>query len=123
MQKPAQLKSDIFYQMLVAVNGTLVTVMVNNTTAFSWTFPSRIIDGVAYGLNKGLVGMGSDNSRGVFDNVAVQILPPQLLTNARLHTEIPNSRSKDQRQVPAGRGIHEAKLGSFDQISKVPDEL
>ena len=29
-------------------------------------------------LNKGMVGMGSDNARGVFDNVAVQVLPPQV---------------------------------------------
>ena len=43
-----------------------------------------MIDGVAYGLNKGMVGVGSDNSRGVFDNVAVQVLPPQLTLD---HTE------------------------------------
>ncbi len=45
--------------------------------SLTYTFPPRMIDGVPYGLNKGLVGFGSDNSRGVFDNVAVQILPPQ----------------------------------------------
>src|SRR5262249_5636697 len=46
--------------------------------AFTWTFPPRVLDGVSYGLNKGMVGMGSDNSRGVYDNVVVQVLPPQL---------------------------------------------
>ena len=35
-------------------------------------------DGYAYGLNYGYVGVGSDNSRGTFDNVRVQILPPQV---------------------------------------------
>ena len=30
-----------------------------------------------YGLNMGLVGVGSNNSRGIFDNFVVQVLPPQ----------------------------------------------
>jgi len=77
-------KADTFYQMLVAVNGTYVTVQVNGLAAFSWNFPARVIDGDSYGLNKGMVGMGSDNSRGVFDNIAVQVLPPQLTLD---HTE------------------------------------
>ena len=32
---------------------------------------------IARGLNTGLVGVGSDNSRGVFDNFVVQTVPPQ----------------------------------------------
>ena len=76
---PGHLKSDTYYSMLVAVNGTTVTVQVDGTLAFTYTFPARVLnDGSIVGLNKGLVGMGSDNSRGVFDNVAVQKLPPQL---------------------------------------------
>jgi hypothetical protein len=63
--------------MLVAINGTTVT-LVNGAQAFTSTFPARVIAGVAVGLNKGLVGMGSDNSRGIFDNVVVQALPPQI---------------------------------------------
>jgi hypothetical protein len=35
------------------------------------------VDGIANGLNLGYVGVGSDNSRGVFDNISVQVLPPQ----------------------------------------------
>ncbi|HEX5591393.1 MAG TPA: Calx-beta domain-containing protein [Candidatus Limnocylindrales bacterium] len=72
------LRADTFYSMLVAVNGTAVTVLVDGRQAFTHTFPARMLNGVAVGLNKGLVGMGSDNSRGVFDNVVVQTLPPQL---------------------------------------------
>ena len=34
-------KSDTFYQMLVAVNGTIVTVAINGQTAFTWNFPPR----------------------------------------------------------------------------------
>jgi hypothetical protein len=72
------LKADTYYQLLIAVNGTNVTVVIDNKTAFNWNFQPRVIDGVAYGLNKGMVGIGSDNARGVFDNVAVQVLPPKL---------------------------------------------
>ena len=43
---------------------------VNGKAALTHTFAPRMIDGVAYGLNKGMVGMGSDSSRGHFDNVA-----------------------------------------------------
>ena len=53
-----------------------MTVSIANKS-LTYIFPSRIIDGQAYGLNKGMVGVGSDQSRGVFDNIAVQVLPPQ----------------------------------------------
>jgi hypothetical protein len=70
-------KSGQAYDMLVAVNGTFVTVTINNKVAFSHNYAPRILDGEPVGLNKGLVGVGSDNSRGVFDNIKVQVLPPQ----------------------------------------------
>ena len=79
---PGGLKANRFYSMLVAVNGTTVTVQVDGTLAFTYTFAPRIIDGDPVGLNKGLVGLGSDNSQGVFDNVAVQKLPPQVTLDA-----------------------------------------
>lgn len=78
VQKPAQLKPDRIYNLLVAVNGTVVTLVVDGSQAFSYVFQPRIIDGYSYGLNQGLVGMGSDNSRGTFDNIAVQVLPRKL---------------------------------------------
>ena len=73
---PGSLRSDTFYSMLIAVNGTTVTAQIDGTLAFAHTFAARTIDGEAVGLNKGLVGMGSDNARGVFDNVFVQTTPP-----------------------------------------------
>ncbi|HZM74531.1 MAG TPA: hypothetical protein VFC19_02330, partial [Candidatus Limnocylindrales bacterium] len=75
---PFQTMPDRFYHMLVAVNGTTVTVLVNNANSFTWTYPARILDGVPVALNKGLIGMGSDNSRGIFDNIKANVLPPQL---------------------------------------------
>jgi hypothetical protein len=54
------------------------TLLVNNQHYFSHTFAPRVVDGYSYGLNWGYVGVGSDNSRGTFDNVRVQVLPPQV---------------------------------------------
>src|SRR5262249_11787204 len=66
------LKPDQFYNLTVDVNGTAVTVLVNNQS-FTFTFGPRILDdGTSVALNKGLVGFGSNNSIGTLDNVAVQ---------------------------------------------------
>ena len=75
-QAPFQSKPDTYYNMLLAVNGLTATLVVNNQAVFSQTYAARVIDGYSYALNWGLVGMGSDNSRGNFDNVTVQVLPP-----------------------------------------------
>ncbi|HET9217470.1 MAG TPA: Calx-beta domain-containing protein, partial [Terriglobia bacterium] len=72
------LDSDTRYQVLVAVNGTLVTVRVDDSQAFSFNYAPRILNGESVGLNKGFIGVGSDNARGLFDNVVVQALPPQM---------------------------------------------
>ena len=78
-----QMKAGQYYNLLLAVNGTTVTVLVDGTKAFTYTFAPRVIDGVTVGLNKGMVGIGSDNARGIFDNVAVQVLPPQVTYDNR----------------------------------------
>jgi hypothetical protein len=72
------LKPDTTYSELVAVNGTVVTVSVNGGQAFSYTFAPRILNGDPVALNKGFIGVGSNNSRGLYDNIAVQALPPQM---------------------------------------------
>ena len=36
----------------------------------------RLFHGELVALNKGFIGVGSDNARGQFDNIAVQVLPP-----------------------------------------------
>ncbi len=75
-QAPMKVWDDRYYSLLIAINGTTVTVLVDNKRAFTHTFAARMIDGVSYGLNKGLVGVGSDNSRGYYDNISLQVLPP-----------------------------------------------
>jgi hypothetical protein len=77
-QTPKQMSYGTYYQMLLSVNGTTTTLTVNGSTAFTYTYGARYIDGVRYALNKGMVGMGSNNARGSFDNVRVQVLPPQI---------------------------------------------
>jgi Ca2+-binding RTX toxin-like protein len=72
------LKADKYYNMTLAVNGSNATLVVDNQMVFTHTYQPRVVEGYSYGLNWGLVGVGSNNARGMFDNVRVQILPPQL---------------------------------------------
>ncbi|HXF83072.1 MAG TPA: hypothetical protein VNN19_10005, partial [bacterium] len=76
VQSSVQVKPEQYYTLLVAVNGTTVTVGVDSKTYFSYAYAPRVIDGYAYGLNWGLVGVGSNNARGSFDNIRAQVLPP-----------------------------------------------
>ncbi|TMF57452.1 MAG: hypothetical protein E6I19_03505 [Chloroflexi bacterium] len=46
--------------------------------SFSYLYGPRMVSGEPQGLNKGLLGFGSDQSRGTIDNVAIQVLPPQI---------------------------------------------
>ena len=60
---------------------TMVTL--NGANYFSYSFAPRVIDGESFGLNKGLLGFGSDNSRGQFDNIQLRVLPPGLTLDRR----------------------------------------
>ena len=75
---PGGLKSDQYYNLQLSINGLTATLIVDNRNVFAHTYQARVIDGFTYGLNWGLVGVGSDNSRGAFDNIRVQVLPPQV---------------------------------------------
>jgi len=75
------LKADKYYNMLLAVNGVNATLVIDNKMAFTHTYAPRIVDGYSYGLNWGMVGVGSNNARGAFDNIQVQVLPPQVTFN------------------------------------------
>jgi len=77
IQVPLLVKENRYYDILVVVNGLLVTGWVDGVARVSFQFAPAVVDGVASGLNTGLVGVGSDNSRGTFDNFAVLALPPQ----------------------------------------------
>ena len=66
-----------YYAMQVNVDGLVASVYVDGALKLTHQFGVRWIDDEPYGLNQGLVGVGSDNSRGTFDNIAVQSWAPQ----------------------------------------------
>ncbi|MGB7963493.1 MAG: HYR domain-containing protein, partial [Propionicimonas sp.] len=76
LQTPMLVKPNLFYGLHVVVNGLVVTVLVDGVSKLSYQYAPRNVDGTWYGLEYGLVGVGSDNSRGSFDNYSVQVLPP-----------------------------------------------
>ena len=77
--KPAKLRPDTQYDVLVAVNGTNVTLVVNGVSWFTYTYdPQLDEDGLPIPLNKGFVGVGMNGGSGTVDNFTVQILPPEI---------------------------------------------
>jgi len=70
------IKDNTWYNLTLSVNGLTATLNVDNRTTFSHIFQPTVIDGWSYALNWGLVGFGSDRSRGAMDNITVQVLPP-----------------------------------------------
>jgi Ca2+-binding RTX toxin-like protein len=76
VQRPAQLKPNKDYDILLALNGATVTIVVNGEY-MSYAFAPRVDDdGFTYGLNFGMVGIGANNAVARIDNVVVQILKP-----------------------------------------------
>jgi Ca2+-binding RTX toxin-like protein len=75
---PYQTKADTAFQLLIQVNGTSVTVNIDSKKSFSYLFGPRMVDGEANGLNKGMIGVGSDQARGSFDNIAIQVVQPTI---------------------------------------------
>jgi len=73
---PFLARADTTYNLLIQVNGTNVIVNAG-TKAFSYLYGARVVDGENQGLNKGLLGFGSDQSRGTLDNIKIQVVPPQ----------------------------------------------
>ena len=64
--------------MLVAVNGTAVTVSVDGKRGLHLHVRrARIVDGQLVGLNKGLIGVGSHSAQGHVRQRRVQVLAPQ----------------------------------------------
>jgi Ca2+-binding RTX toxin-like protein len=70
-------RADSYYALQVTVDGLVVTVHVDGVAKLTYQFDPRFVDGQAHGLNMGLVGFGSDNARGTFDDLVIQALPPQ----------------------------------------------
>ncbi|MDH4109610.1 MAG: hypothetical protein OEW35_14975, partial [Gammaproteobacteria bacterium] len=83
VQVPAQLKHSTDYDVLLAINGTTATLVVNNKDVLSYTYAARVdADGYTYGLNYGLVGLGGDSSYARIDNLIVRKLSPEITFEA-----------------------------------------
>ena len=77
VQGNARLKPGEAYNLLAAINGVTVTLVVDGQTALSHAFSPRVVDGYSYGLNAGMVGIGTVDTVSRFDNVRVQKLSPE----------------------------------------------
>ena len=67
----------------MAINGTAVTLIVNNQVTLNYVFAPRVTaDGVTHGINEGMVGLGARNGTATIDNVSVQRVPPAITFTA-----------------------------------------
>jgi Ca2+-binding RTX toxin-like protein len=74
---PGTIKSGTDYNVFLAVNGTAVTLIVNNQVTLTYTFAPRVdAYGISHGLNDGMVGLGAKNAKAQIDNVTVQRVAP-----------------------------------------------
>ncbi len=75
---PGSVRAGKYYALAVVVNGLVVTVTIDGKSAFSHQFQPRIVNGDSVALNRGLVGFGSQQARGWFDNVALTVISPEI---------------------------------------------
>jgi hypothetical protein len=79
---PGQIKSGTDYNMFLSVNGTAVTLIVNNQVSMSHTFAPRVdVYGLTHSINEGMVGLGANNAKSRIDNAVVQRIPPVATLN------------------------------------------
>src|SRR5262249_43765690 len=73
----SSLKSDTDYNVFVSVNGSFVTLIVNNQWTLTFTFAPRVDSyGITHPISEGMIGLGANNSKASIDNVTVQRIPP-----------------------------------------------
>ena len=71
------LKSNTDYNVFLSVNGSAVTLIVDNDETLSYAFDPRIDeDGFVHFANEGMVGLGANNAKASIDNLVVQRLAP-----------------------------------------------
>jgi hypothetical protein len=78
VQSNMRLRANTDYRLLLALNGTTATLVVDGKKTLSHAFAARLDeDGFSYGLNAGMIGLGAENSVARIDDVVVQILKPE----------------------------------------------
>ncbi|HUG09617.1 MAG TPA: hypothetical protein VMM36_01325, partial [Opitutaceae bacterium] len=71
------LRSGVNYNVFLSINGSSVTLIVDNKTTLTHVFAPRIdSDGIGHGISAGMVGLGADNAKATIDNMIVQRLAP-----------------------------------------------
>ncbi|MGU3646985.1 hypothetical protein ACLBXX_18660 [Microbacterium sp. C23T] len=75
---PGGVKANTFYNLNVVINGLVVTVTADGKNAFSYTFAPRMIGGQQVALNRGLTGFGSNQAKGLFDNISLTVISPEI---------------------------------------------
>ena len=74
---PGSVKSNTDYNLFLSVNGSAVTLIVNNQVTLSYAFAPRVdSEGFTHGISEGMVGLGVRNGTAAIDNVVVQRVPP-----------------------------------------------
>jgi len=102
------IKAGSNYNLLVALNGTNATLVVDNKLTLSYSFTPRVDNyGMRHNFNDGMIGLGADNAKAAIDNVNLQVIPPSITL----------TRSEDFSKTPellAGKtGTWEAKKGYY----------
>ncbi len=73
------LKSNTDYNVFLSVNGSAVTLIVDNQHTLSYAFAPRVDeDGFIHFANEGMVGLGADNAKARIDNLVVQRIAPAI---------------------------------------------
>jgi Ca2+-binding RTX toxin-like protein len=100
-QSNMRLLENTNYNLLLSINGTTATLIVNGGNSLSYNFKPRTdSDGFTYGLNYGLVGLGADNSIGSVNSMVVQRLAPE--TTLTLVEDFDDGSSEDFAAPLAG---------------------
>jgi hypothetical protein len=79
VQVPVQVKPDIIYDLLVAVDHTVVTLYVNGVQAITHTLEDPTHDPIQDPLNDGLIGLGAWDAVANFYDIKIQA-PPRPIT-------------------------------------------
>jgi Ca2+-binding RTX toxin-like protein len=73
------IKAGTSYNLLVALNGTSATIVVNNKLSASYTFAPRVdVYGMTHNFNDGMIGLGANSAKASIDNVSLRVLPPTI---------------------------------------------
>jgi Ca2+-binding RTX toxin-like protein len=117
VQVPSQLKHSTDYDVMLAINGTTATLVVDNKDILTYAYDPRVDDdGFSYGLNYGLVGLGGISSVARIDNVIVQKLSPEITFEA---TETFDAGAPGFAPTV---GDWQLTSGSYQGASVLPDE-